>query len=134
MIEGDMHMNYGDILTELRKDSGFTQKQVADQLHLSKSTVSNYENSIHFPPYDILVKLCGLYHVSSDYILGITDCRTEIDVLSQKLPNGYTIGDLAEIILYSDEEYKAHLVKYLEYSNPQLKMIQKKRNAQKKRS
>ena len=126
-------MKYGEILVELRKDSGFTQEQVANQLHLSKSTVSNYENSIHFPPYDILIKLCDLYHVSSDYILGRTKCRAEVDMLNQKLPNGYTIGDLAEIILYSDEEYQMHLVKYLEYSNPQLKMIQKRRNSGKKR-
>lgn len=126
-------MVYGEILQELRKDNGLTQKQVAKQLHLSKSTVSNYENSIHFPPYDILNQLCDLYHVSSDYILGRTKCRTEVEVLNQKLPNGYTIGDFVEVLLYSDEEYKAHLIKYLEYSNPQLKIIQKKRKAENKK-
>ena len=34
---------------------------------------SNYENGTRSLPLEVLIKLAGLYNVSTDYILGITD-------------------------------------------------------------
>lgn len=117
---------YGEILSNLRKNNGYTQEQVASYLHISKSTVSNYENSLHFPPYDILLKLCDLYKVSADYILGRTQCRMNIDRLNVKLPGGYTVGICLELILTSDMEHKSHLIKYLELTQPRIKDMKKR--------
>ena len=33
----------------------------------------NYENGTRSLPLEVLIKLAGLYNVSTDYILGITD-------------------------------------------------------------
>ena len=44
-------------------------------LGVSKSVVSSYENCIHLPPYDILIRLSGLFSVSCDYLLGVSDTR-----------------------------------------------------------
>ena len=45
---------FGELLAELRKDSGMTQKQLAERLHVSVGTVSNYENGVHLPDLEKL--------------------------------------------------------------------------------
>lgn len=67
-------------LKELRQQAGLTQKQLADRLWLSKATVSYYEQSLRYPSPEILVKLAGVFHVTTDYLLGIEDKKQTIDV------------------------------------------------------
>lgn len=72
-------MNIGKKLKALRIEKHLTQKQVADRIGLAISAVSSYESGTRYPSYDVLVKLARIYHVSTDYLLGITDTRN-IDV------------------------------------------------------
>ncbi|MDR2043026.1 MAG: helix-turn-helix transcriptional regulator, partial [Clostridium sp.] len=95
-----------------------TQKKVAGCLGISKSALSNYEKSIHHPPYGVLVKLGDLYGVSADYLLGRTPCRLGIAILNRELPYGYTLGDCIEVILAADQEHLAHLLRYFELILP----------------
>ena len=60
-------------IRELREDSDMTQKQVAKMLNCSQQVYSNYELGQRDIPTDILIKLSGIYNVSTDYILEITD-------------------------------------------------------------
>ncbi len=67
-------MNYSAVchkIRELRIRKGFTQLQLAQLLGISKSVVSSYENAVHLPPYDILIKLSSVFGVSCDYLLGV---------------------------------------------------------------
>ncbi len=61
------------ILKQLRTEKGIYQKELADYLHVSIGTVSNYEQCIHSPNLDTLCKLADFYNVSVDYLLGRTD-------------------------------------------------------------
>ena len=66
-------MVYSDVcrkIRELRVQRGWTQVELASMLGVSKSVVSSYENAVHLPPYDILIKLSNLFGVSCDYLLG----------------------------------------------------------------
>lgn len=88
-----IHMvNIGTKLKSLRLEKRLTQKQVADRIGLAISAVSSYESGARYPSYDVLVKLARIFHVSTDYLLGVTDKRnidvtglsdSEIDVVSQ---------------------------------------------------
>lgn len=69
----------GEKLKSLRLEKKLTQKQVADRIGLAISAVSSYESGTRYPSYDVLVKLARIFHVSTDYLLGITDTRN-IDV------------------------------------------------------
>ena len=69
----------GEKLKSLRIEKKLTQKQVADKIGLAISAVSSYESGTRYPSYDVLVKLARIFHVSTDYLLGITDKRN-IDV------------------------------------------------------
>lgn len=69
----------GEKLKSLRIEKKLTQKQVADRIGLAISAVSSYESGTRYPSYDVLVKLARIFHVSTDYLLGMTDKRN-IDV------------------------------------------------------
>lgn len=66
----------GEKLKQLRQNKKMTQKQVADRLGLA---VSSYESGTRYPSYEALIKLAAMFHVSTDYLLGIAG-RTSIDV------------------------------------------------------
>lgn len=67
---GDI-MKYIKIIKDLREDSDLTQQQVADYLGTSQTMYARYERGANELPVRHLIKLCKLYKVSSDYILGI---------------------------------------------------------------
>ena len=76
MISGDDMryeiMKYENIRS-IRIDRGYTQKQIADYLGISQNTYSQYEIGVLNYPVDVVVKLAQFYHVSTDYLLGLTN-------------------------------------------------------------
>ncbi len=72
-------MNFGDKLKSLRKEAGMTQTDLAKRLGITKSVVSYYERQERTPSPDVLIQLTDIFHVTSDYLLGITH-RKMIDV------------------------------------------------------
>ena len=56
---------------ELRNKYGYTQKELADILFVNQIAVSQWERGVTTPNKASLTKLCELFHVSSDYLLGI---------------------------------------------------------------
>lgn len=61
----------GERLAEVRKDHKDTQAELAAQLNVSVSAVRSWEQEKSSPPHELLVTICKLYHVSSDYLLGL---------------------------------------------------------------
>ena len=68
-----MVFDFGYRLKNLRQQHHLTQTQVANRLNLSKTSISGYENNVNTPSQDVLIKLAGLYRVSTDYLLGLDD-------------------------------------------------------------
>ena len=68
-----MVFDFGYRLKNLRQQHHLTQTQVANRLNLSKTSISGYENNVKTPSQDVLIKLAGLYRVSTDYLLGLDD-------------------------------------------------------------
>ncbi len=76
-------MEYSEVCSKirvLRISKGITQVQLAELLGISKSVISSYENAVHLPPYDILVKLSSYFGVSCDYLLGVEPNRDTLSV------------------------------------------------------
>lgn len=57
----------------MREDHDMTQQQVADYLGMKQPQYFRYENGTRDVPSDVLIALAKLYHVSTDYILGLKD-------------------------------------------------------------
>ena len=74
-----MDFDFGTRLKELRQQAGLTQKQLSEQIGVTKSVISFYELRERAPSPDVLVKLASIFHVSSDYLLGIEKGRS-IDI------------------------------------------------------
>jgi transcriptional regulator with XRE-family HTH domain len=59
----------GEILKEQRKERGLTQQAVSDELHISRQTLSNWENEKNYPDIPMLIQLSDYYSLSLDYML-----------------------------------------------------------------
>ena len=66
----------GSQIKHLRKASGYTQQELADKLDLTKSIVSAYELEKRAPSYVKLIELANLFHVTTDYLLGVHNSDT----------------------------------------------------------
>ena len=72
-------MDFSNRLKELRTQAGLTQLQLAQQLGVTKSVISFYELSERAPSPDVLIRVARIFHVSTDYLLGL-DKKETIDV------------------------------------------------------
>ena len=64
---------YLDRIRELREDNDYTQKQIAEYSGTPQQVYSRYKKGENELPIRHLIKLCELYHVSSDCILCINN-------------------------------------------------------------
>ena len=60
-------------IKELRKDQGLTQKQLAKLLNKSETGVASWEQGLSEPNINDIRKLCEIFKVSADYLLGLSD-------------------------------------------------------------
>lgn len=65
-------INFGNKLKKLRLQNHMTQQQLASLMGVTKSVVSYYELQERIPSPEILIKLSTIFHVSTDYLLGIS--------------------------------------------------------------
>ena len=65
-----------EAIRNLRIDGGYTQKQIAEMLHIKQNTYSQYEIGTTRYPLDAVVTLAEYYGVSVDYLVGLTDEKT----------------------------------------------------------
>ena len=59
-------MTIGDRLRRLRKKTGISQEELAQQLHISRQSISKWENNISSPDVEMLIKLSAVFHISID--------------------------------------------------------------------
>ncbi len=63
-------LRFCDILADLRKKKGISQRKAAADLHISQALLSHYENGAREPGLPFLCRACDYYGVTADYILG----------------------------------------------------------------
>ena len=56
---------------DLREDNDLTQREVAKRLGQHLTTYQRWESGTTEIPTHIIVRLCNIYNVTADYILGI---------------------------------------------------------------
>lgn len=83
----------GNKLKKMRENKGLLQKEVADALKISTSTIGMYEQNRREPDNETLKKISNYFNVSTDYLLDNTPKKSEeeeIEILKQLLiKNGY---------------------------------------------
>ena len=72
-------MNLGEIIRSLRNTNGMTQKELADKLSISPSTIGMYEQNRREPDLDTLSKIANVVNVTIGY-LAETEKSNEADL------------------------------------------------------
>lgn len=60
-------------IKDLREDHDYSQAYVASYLGTSQTMYARYERGANELPIRHLIKLCKLYNISSDYLLGFSN-------------------------------------------------------------
>ena len=63
-------------LKELRNKLGYTQSDLAKKLSLTRASINAWEMGLSAPSTPFLVELSRLFHVTTDYLLGLDECVT----------------------------------------------------------
>ncbi|MCC5437464.1 helix-turn-helix domain-containing protein [Clostridium botulinum] len=62
-------MEIGKKLKNVRTKSSFTQEKVAEEIQVSRQTISNWENEKSYPDIISVIKLSDFYNISLDELL-----------------------------------------------------------------
>ena len=108
-----MNIQLSNRLTALRRERGYSQEGLAAALGVSRQAVSKWERGESSPDTDNLIALAGTFHVTTDFLLGLTDLPVSINAdiealhlttgAAQKLYSGELDGEVVSLLL----EHKA---------------------------
>ena len=102
-----------DIIRALREDNDYTQSIVAAKLGISQQYYSKYETGEYELPIRHLITLAGLYHVSLDYLAGISTFSNRPKELEAYVADGVTAGQLMNDILALSPDGKSAVADYV---------------------
>lgn len=92
-----------NMLVYFRKKNKWSQQEVADKLHISRSTYANYEQQTRRPPYEVLEDIADLYNVPISLLLGYDAeavFKDENEVYIIELYRNMTDNDKKHLIAY----------------------------------
>ena len=95
MLPKELPGNVNDRIVQARKDLGMSQKETAAEMGIDSKKLSKIENGDIAVKEDFLVNYAETLHVSTDYLLGISDFRTRRNYKVEKL--GFTEGAIRAI-------------------------------------
>lgn len=93
-------MIFADKLINLRKKAGWSQEKLAEQMNVTRQSVSKWEGAQSVPDLEKIIRLSNLFGVSTDYLL-----KDEIEDTDGNFPS----EDISEIRRVSMEEANAFL-------------------------
>ena len=85
----------GGVIFRLRRERGLTQRQLAEQLHVTDKAVSKWELNDAQPDLDKVLALARLFQVSTDTLLGNESPEPEAAAAvppRAKRPQWYLLG------------------------------------------
>ena len=62
-------MIFADKLIRLRKQSGLSQEELANELNISRQSVSKWEQAQSITDLDKIIQLSTFFNVSTDYLI-----------------------------------------------------------------
>lgn len=90
-------------ITQLRKQKGWSQEELANRLQVSRQAVSKWEGGASIPDLDKVLKISELFQVSTDYLL--KDALEAPDAASAALPPVPEVEPLHTVTLQEANDY-----------------------------
>ncbi len=69
MRNEDIRKDFGKRLKTLRKQKGWTQKELANKIDIRFPQLNKYECGMHIPPIEVLVRLGATLNITLDYLV-----------------------------------------------------------------
>lgn len=73
-------MDIGSVIKKYRKESGFTQEEMANRLGVTTPAVNKWENGNSKPDIDLLAPIARLLHISLDTLLSFRENLTDAEI------------------------------------------------------
>ncbi len=93
-------MTLGEKLARARKEKNITQEQLADDLGVSRQSISKWESDVAYPETDKLIRMSELFDCSLDYLLkeNITEKAEQSETQDKHgtadMPSVFSIGKI----------------------------------------
>lgn len=58
----------GKNIQKIRKSNGYTQEKLAEEIEVSVRYISDIEQDKSKPSYEVLIKICNVFHISLDQV------------------------------------------------------------------
>lgn len=65
-------MRIGEKIRRLRIQKGMSQARLGEALSVSQDTISLWETGKSLPDIETLVRICAIFDVTADYLLGLS--------------------------------------------------------------
>lgn len=94
-------------IKQLRAKKNISQKELADKLNVSRSTISMWETGASEPDFDNVSKIAEIFDVSVDYLLGRVSANIQRYKPIKKMP---VLGRIpAGLPLYAEENIEGYV-------------------------
>ena len=104
-------MKVSEILKELRKSRGLTQKSLSEKLKIGQATIAGYENGDREPHIYSLIAYANFFECSVDYLLGREDDFGNVTV-QKKIELTEDERELLENFRMLNEKQKMRVLAY----------------------
>lgn len=99
-------------LKNLRKELGISQMQIADKLHISQQTYSDYENCKTEPTSETLIQIADFFEVTVDELLGRETQKNLLAYDNHEITDKQTL-DIMKLFKVMNELQKAQVFGYV---------------------
>lgn len=93
-----MSNNIGYRISELRKQAGMSQFQLAKVLDIAASTLGMYETGKREPSLKVMQRIADYFNVTTDYLLGRPEEKKEKD------SNSVDLADMDALLTYQGKQ------------------------------
>ena len=100
-------------IKNLRESRDLTQQTLCVMIDMVQQQYSKYENGKSDIPSHILARLAEYYDVSTDYLLGRTDCKEGIAALTAEVTPEITVGAVITDILSLNDDARKQIIEQI---------------------
>ena len=90
---------FSETLRKLRKNKKLNQAQLAKELYISPSAVSQYETGRNTPSRETLNRIAAYFNVSPEYLMGTSKIYEIEEILNQEYYPGTTVSEALKKIM-----------------------------------
>ena len=116
-------------IKQLREKRGLIQEILAAELGITQQLLSKYERDITLIKVDILKKIAIYFNVTTDYLLGISDVKRDLQgqmKMNETLDQYYDLVEVYKELDEYDQEMILSIIQIVKKINEKKKIEQKR--------